>query len=102
MSIELYDHQKTALGLLRINDGFALFMEQGTGKTYPILFRLAELSKTNRTTSALIVAPKAVCESWKSKIENLSDAYKTSLSKLRLDIVSYDLVWRREEFANPL
>ena len=33
--VELYSHQETALNLLRLNDGFALFMEQGTGKASP-------------------------------------------------------------------
>ena len=31
--IELYDHQKVALQYLRLHEGFALFHEQGTGKT---------------------------------------------------------------------
>ena len=62
--IHLYEHQKTALDLLRLNDGFALFMEQGTGKTFPVLFRLAELAANGRITKALVVAPKAGCTSW--------------------------------------
>lgn len=97
--IELYQHQETALSLLRLNDGFALFMEQGTGKTFPVLFRLAELAKTKRINSALIVAPKAVCESWSDKIKLLSPSQQHDLSQIDLDIVSYDLVWRRDEFA---
>ena len=51
--VRLYAHQETALGLLRLNDGFALFMEQGTGKTFPVLFRLAELAASGRVSSAL-------------------------------------------------
>lgn len=96
--IELYDHQKTALNLLRLNDGFALFMEQGTGKTFPVLFRLCELARTKRISSGLIIAPKAVCAGWYDKIEQLSDAQKQSLAKIDLKIVSYDLVWRRDEY----
>ena len=98
MAITLYDHQKTALGLLRVNDGFALFMEQGTGKTFPILFRLAELAESGRIASALIVAPKAVCTSWREKIEMLSEDQRKALSGIKIDIVSYDLVWRRNEY----
>ena len=70
--IELYEHQKTALDLLRLNDGFALFMEMGTGKTFPVLKRLVELYITGRINSALIVAPKSVCESWKDKMGMLT------------------------------
>lgn len=99
MSIELYDHQKTALGLLRVNDGFALFMEQGTGKTFPILFRLAELAQSGRIKSAIVAAPKAVCPSWREKIAMLSDEQQAALASIQLEIVSYDLLWRRKEYA---
>lgn len=98
MPIELYEHQKTALSLLRIEDGFALFMEQGTGKTFPVLFRLAELAEMGKIDSALIVAPKAVCGSWRDKIELLDDSQKAALESIELEIVNYDLVWRREEY----
>lgn len=99
MSIELYDHQKTALGLLRVNDGFALFMEQGTGKTFPILFRLAELAASGRIRSAIVAAPKAVCPSWREKAEMLDEGQREALGRIRLEVVSYDLLWRREEYA---
>ena len=98
--VELYDHQETALGLLRINDGFALFMEQGTGKTFPVLFRLAELAESGRVRNALIVAPKAVCASWEDKILMLSDEQRKALMCIDLVIASYDLVWRRKEIAD--
>ena len=98
--VELYDHQKTALGLLRVNDGFALFMEQGTGKTFPVLFRLAELAESRRVRNALIVAPKAVCASWEDKIAMLSDEQRAALRRIDLTIVSYDTVWRRKEIAD--
>ena len=77
--VELFEHQKVALSLMRVNDGFALFMEQGTGKTFPVLFRLAELAEQDRIKSALVVAPKAVCTSWKEKLKLLSDSQLTAL-----------------------
>lgn len=98
--IELYEHQKTALGLLRMNDGFALFMEQGTGKTFPILFRLAELAESGRIRNALIVAPKAVCASWEDKLLMLDDEQRKAFLAINLTIVSYDTIWRRSELAN--
>lgn len=96
--IELYDHQKTALGLLRLNDGFALFCEQGVGKSHPILFRIAELAESKRIASALIVAPKAVCEGWHEKIKGLSKSQKAALDSIFLDIVNYELISRRKQF----
>lgn len=100
MAIELYNHQKTALALLRVNDGFALFMEQGTGKTFPILFRLAELAENGRIDSALIVAPKAVCASWEEKIDLLDECRQGALRRIHLVIASYDLAWRRKEICD--
>jgi SNF2 family DNA or RNA helicase len=96
--IELYRHQETALALLRLHDGFALFMEQGTGKTFPVLFRLAELAANGRISSAIVVAPKAVCASWLDKVGMLSDDQREALGGIRLDVVSYDTVWRRSEY----
>lgn len=98
--VELYSHQQAALALLRLNDGFALFMEQGTGKTFPVLFRLAELAAGGRISNALIVAPKAVCESWRAKIKMLDWGRREALSRIRLEIASYDLVWRRPALAD--
>ena len=98
--ISLYDHQKTALALLRVNDGFALFMEQGTGKTFPVLFRLAELASSGRITSAIVVAPKAVCGAWKDKLTMLDDLQQDALNRINLLVVSYDMVWRRPEYTN--
>lgn len=98
--IELYHHQKIALSLLRMNDGFALFMEQGTGKSFPVLFRLAELAEKKRIKSALIVAPRAVCASWEDKLKLLSPQQRVFLERVNLKIASYDLVWRRSELAD--
>ena len=43
MKVELYEHQKIALAYLTLNDSFALFMEQGTGKTLPTLKHISDL-----------------------------------------------------------
>lgn len=98
--IELFEHQKVALSLLRLNDGFALFMEQGTGKTFPVLFRLAELAEQGKIRNALVVAPKAVCEGWKEKARLLSDGQRAALRGIDFRVVSYDIVWRRAEFQD--
>lgn len=98
--VELYSHQETALNLLRLNDGFALFMEQGTGKSFPVLFRLAELAERGLIRSALVVAPKAVCESWRQKVGLLSDAQRAALESVGMEVASYDIVWRRERYGD--
>lgn len=98
--VELYEHQKTALDLLRLNDGFALFLEQGLGKTYPVLFRLAELAATNRIDSALVCCPKAVVASWEDKISQLDEKQRAALASIDFEITTYELIWRRERTRN--
>lgn len=102
MGISLYDHQVTALNYLRLNDGFALFLDQGTGKTFPVLFRLVELAASGRIKSALVVAPASVCASWHDKIAKLEFGQQVTLSGIRLEVVSYDLLWRRKEYCDEV
>lgn len=97
--IKLYSHQETALDLLRLNDGFALFMEQGTGKSFPVLFRLVELIEQEKIKSFAIVAPKAVLGSWEEKISQLDTDQQALIASVGYDIVSYDSIWR-EKFKN--
>ena len=49
---------------MRLNDNFALFMEQGCGKTLPTLCRILELGKEGKIKNCLIVAPKATMGAW--------------------------------------
>lgn len=67
--LKLYNHQKLALQYMRLNDSFALFMEQGCGKTLPTLYRILELRKQEYITTALVVAPKATMGAWYRDIE---------------------------------
>lgn len=97
--IKLYEHQQTALDLLRLNDGFALFMEQGTGKTFPVLFRLCELIEQGKVKSIGIVTPKAVMGAWGEKIKQLDAEQQKLFSSVRLEIISYDSLWRKK-YAN--
>lgn len=93
--IQLYNHQRTALALMRIHPRYCLFMEQGTGKSFPVLFRIAELAKTGKIASALIVAPAAVCDSWNEKITLLAPQQIDALERIDTQVISYDLAWRR-------
>lgn len=61
---ELYEHQKLMLSYLRTHESFAIFAEQGTGKTLPMLIHLLELFQSGKIGNALIVCPKPVINSW--------------------------------------
>ena len=91
--IKLYDHQKIALAYLRFNDCFALFMEQGTGKTIPSLMRILGLLKAGEIKNALIVAPKSALGAWDRDIEKFNQADSELLNR-SIDLINYDKVWR--------
>lgn len=92
--IELYNHQKTALAYLRLNNNFALFMEQGTGKTIPALMRILDLFYTeDKIPSVLIVAPKSALGAWERDIEKFNKYDRYALQK-GITLINYDKVWR--------
>lgn len=98
--LTLYRHQQIALSYLRTNESFALFMEQGTGKTIPALVRLLELLKHNQINDALVVAPKSTLGAWERDIEKFDEDDQQILKK-SITLVNYDLVWRRDSFKKP-
>lgn len=59
-----YDHQVAALERARQRRHFALFMEQGTGKTKVAIDRAGELFCEGSITGVLVVAPKGVHRQW--------------------------------------
>ena len=93
----LYNHQKTALNYLRLNDSFMLTMEQGTGKTLPSLCRILELLKVKAINNALIVCPKSVIGSWFRDMELFDTPDKTILLN-KVDVINYDSVWRNGKY----
>ena len=95
MAIKLYRHQEIALSYLRFNDNFALFMEQGTGKTIPALTRILELLKSGEIRDALIVGPKSALGAWERDIEKFEPKDRRILSHA-VFIINYDKVWRME------
>ncbi|MEL7609522.1 MAG: DEAD/DEAH box helicase [Bacillota bacterium] len=97
MILAPYMHQNIALSHLRTNRCFALFMEQGTAKTRPVLMRILELYKSGGISSALVVCPKAVRGSWESDIAAFFNKLDQILLKRCLTITTYDLIWRRPE-----
>jgi SNF2 family DNA or RNA helicase len=93
--MKLYHHQKLALQYLRFNDSFALFMEQGTGKSIPTLIRIFELYKQGEIKNALIVAPKATMGAWYRDIEKFFDKSEQKLLENSITVINYDSVWRK-------
>lgn len=94
--INLYRHQMIALSYLRFNDSFALFMEQGTGKTIPALMRILELCKSgeiSKDNKALIVGPKSALGAWERDIEKFEPGDRSILRE-NIDLINYDKVWR--------
>lgn len=97
----LYNHQKLALEYMRLNDSFALFMEQGVGKTLPTLCRILDLLKSGDIENALIVAPKATLGAWYRDME-LFEPHEKSVLQRGITVINYDSVWRKNKgFDRP-
>lgn len=93
--LNLYEHQKVALAYLRLNDSFALFMEQGTGKTIPALVRILELLQSGKIENALIVGPKSALGAWERDMEKFEPKERRLLGTNTF-IINYDKVWRMD------
>ena len=94
--LKLYRHQEIALSYMRSNNYFALFMEQGTGKTIPSLVRLLDLLKNKDIDNALVVAPKSALGAWERDIE-LFEPMDQSILRKGIPLINYDKVWRGEK-----
>lgn len=94
--IKLYRHQKIALSYMRSNNYFALFMEQGTGKTIPSLFRILDLLKDGSIEDALVVAPKSALGAWERDIE-LFDPDDREILRSGITLINYDKIWRGDK-----
>lgn len=94
--IKLYRHQEIALSYMRSSNYFALFMEQGTGKTIPSLYRTLDLLKSGKIEDALVVAPKSALGAWERDIELFDDKDRAILKK-GITLINYDKVWRGDK-----
>ena len=94
--IKLYRHQEIALSYMRSNNYFALFMEQGTGKTIPSLYRILDLLKSGAIEEALVVAPKSALGAWERDIELFNDLDREIL-RGGITLINYDKVWRGDK-----
>ena len=79
---------------MRLHDGFALFMEQGVGKTIPALLRATELIEQGKAENALIVSPIYAMGAWNRDMKKIG--FREGFSKIT--IINYERVWRKEEF----
>ena len=89
MDFRLYRHQELALNYMRMNNGFALFMETGTGKTITALFRVAELYKEGKIENCLVICPKPVIGSWEGDIPVVDQYHGTSLKNV-IKVTNYE------------
>lgn len=94
--LKLYRHQEVALSYMRSNNFFALFMEQGTGKTIPSLCRILDLLKSGKIENALVVAPKSALGAWERDTE-LFDDLDQEILKANITLINYDKVWRGDK-----
>lgn len=94
--MELYRHQQIALSYMTFNNFFALFMEQGTGKTIPALNRVLDLLKAGSISEALVVAPKSALGAWERDIEKF-DKLDADLLRDSITLINYDKVWRGDD-----
>lgn len=94
--VKLYRHQEIILSYMRSNNYFAVFAEQGTGKTLPSLCRILDLLKGGYIEEALIVAPKSALGAWERDIELFSDLDREIL-KAGITLINYDKVWRGDK-----
>ena len=94
--LTLYRHQKVALSYMRSNNYFALFMEQGTGKTIPSLCRLLDLFKSGAIENALVIAPKSALGAWERDME-LFNSLDREILRNGITLINYDKVWRGDK-----
>lgn len=81
---------------MRSSNYFALFMEQGTGKTIPSLCRILDLLRSGKIEEALVVAPKSALGAWERDIELFNDLDREIL-KDGITLINYDKVWRGDK-----
>lgn len=91
--IQLYEHQKEALRRLANRRAYALFLEQGTGKTIIMLSHMARLIKAGLIRNALVVAPKSAMGAWERDTEKFDAEDREAITEA-MTVINYDRVWR--------
>lgn len=105
------EHQRKALAMLSGNRYFALFMEQGTGKTKVMLDFLKAMKKNNALNEpAIVVAPTSVVDVWQSEsakhqpslkvqilegsVTEKAQQLKNSFGQHDIVVMNYESTWR--------
>ena len=60
----LFQHQQTAVDLLKSNRNFALIMEQGTGKSRPVIIDWLAAIERGTIQDMIVLAPKGCYTNW--------------------------------------
>lgn len=81
---------------MMLNNSLALFMEQGTGKTLPVLFHMSYLFKFGHIENAIVVAPKSALGAWTRDFDKLPPNVRKYIDMEKVTIVNYDLLHRRD------
>lgn len=95
--MQLFEHQKIILHELARRKYFAIFAEQGTSKTLPMLIHALKLFKAGAIRHALVVCPNSVRGSWSRDISRFFSPLEQRLFEKFLTVTTYDLIWRRPE-----
>ena len=78
--VKLMQHQKLAVELSRENPNFALFFEQGTGKTGAAISIIEDKFRAYQTElRTLILAPPAVLVQWKEEFAKFSGIHQDKI-----------------------
>lgn len=96
--IRLYDHQNDARIELMKRKSYALFLDQGTGKTLIMLYHLAYLFQHGLVKNALVVAPKSAVGAWSRDLEKIPKERREQITNI--EVVNYDIIHRRDRFIN--
>lgn len=118
MKTEPMDHQRKGSKLALANESFALWMEQGTGKTWTALKVIAVRWRRHSVRLVLVVGPKNVLGGWKRQIqEHLNvpaDVFVgkkgmmqvctelRSFDRLTFLIINYEQMWRNVKLLNGM
>lgn len=67
--MEPYDHQRKALDMMTNVENFALFMEQGLGKSYTTINDMCRRFTEDQINAVLIVCPMSIRGVWQREVE---------------------------------
>lgn len=89
--VDLFAHQETAVELLSANDGFLLLMEQGTGKTFPMLIHLTNLMMAGEIDDALVVGTENLLGAWRRDIDEKLSGTRQRLAREKITFTTYGI-----------